>query len=385
MLRFLKKVGQGVLWLFGLVAIGAIGLGAGQTILGARADDDIEARPLPVSVITIAYQDSYQQRRLFSGRVSAAQVADLGFQVGGEVANVSVEIGAVVEKGAALARLDPTRIELREREAAAQLAEAKALSARAASNLSRVETLIAQGFASEQELDNVAADAEAARERVRLLERSLARAREDRQDTTLRAPFAGYVVQRYVDAGATVAAGQAVVRINQQASLDAEIGVPANLAATIDIGDEFTLQADDLTARARVAGVSDDIDPQTRSRTVRLEVIEDPGLIPGGLVRLSLSQERQGVGTWVPLTALQEGYRGLWSVYVVDDESVIRRKDIEIISLADDRAYVTGTLEDGDRVVATSPFRFVPGQKVEVIREEPVAPVMGAAASSSAR
>jgi hypothetical protein len=66
----------------------------------------------------------------------------------------------------------------------------------------------------------------------------------------------------------------------------------------------------------------------------------------------------------------------------VDAENTIRRKDVEITSLADDWAFVTGTLEDGDRVVTTSPFRFVPGQRAEIVKSQPAGtPVTAAAAS----
>jgi RND family efflux transporter MFP subunit len=382
MLRVLVRIGEGALWLLILALVIVLaGLG-GQTVLSAKADDRVEARPLPVAVMEVRHQPTYQQRRLFAGRISPAQVADAGFQVGGEVAEVLVQIGDRVAKGEALARLDPVRLDLRRREAAAELSGAKALLVRSEATLQRITDLIDQGFATQQELDDATAARGEARERVRLLERVLARAEEDEGDTVLTAPFAGFVVARYVDAGATVSAGQPVIRVNQEAALEAEIGVPMELASTIAPGDRFDLLADELVARSIVEGISDDVDPATRSRTVRLKVLEDPGLVPGGLVRLALGQEKQGRGVWVPMAALQESYRGLWSVYVVDEYKIIRRKDVEIISLADDRVFVKGTLEDGDRVVTSSPFRFVPGQLVEIVRSEPAGrPVTAASAS----
>jgi RND family efflux transporter MFP subunit len=382
MLRVLTKIGKGAAWLVVLAIVIVLTGFGGHKVLFARTDSSVAARPLPVAVMEIRHQETYQQRRLFAGRIAAAQVADAGFQVGGEVAEVLVETGDRVEKGAPLATLDPLRLDLRSREAEAQLSEARALLVRSEATWRRVADLADQGFATEQELDDALADRNGARARVRLLERTFARAEEDTNDTVLTAPFAGYVVGRYVDAGATVSSGQPVVRINQQAALEAEIGVPMELASTVGVGDRFDLIANDVTASGLVEGVSDDVDPATRSRLIRLRVEEDPGLIPGGLVRLALSQERQGRGVWVPMTALQEGYRGLWSVYIVDAENTIRRKDVEIVSLADDQAFVAGTLEDGDRVVTTSPFRFVPGQTVEIVKTEPVStPVTAAAAS----
>ena len=385
MMRVLTFLGRGVAWLLALGIVGAGALFGGRAILQAEAFDEVAA-PLPVAVFEARYQDTFEEKRAFSGRIAPAQVADSGFEVSGEVAEVLVEIGDQVEEGQALARLDPVRLELREREAAAQLADARAQFTRAQATFERVATLVEEGFATEQELDNASADRNSARERVRLLERSLARAQEDAQDTTLRAPYAGFVVARYVDRGAIVQPGQPVVRINQQAGLEAEISVPIEFARRLRVGDRFPLTAEGLEAFGVVTGVGDEIDPQTRSNAVRFSIEDDPGFIPGSLVRIALSQERRGTGVWVPIASLQESYRGLWSVYVVENEGageIIRRKDVEILSLGDGRVFVTGTLQDGDQVVASSPFRFVPGQMVRVETNIPAgAPIVSVSAST---
>ena len=388
MMRFLGSLGRGVLWLVAAFAIGAAAIFGGRQVIGAEAADDNRAAPLPVAVFEVRYQDTYLQRRTFSGRIAPAQVADAGFEVGGEISNVLVQIGDQVEKGDPLARLDPVRLEIREREAAAQLSEARAVLSRAEATRNRVATLVAEGFATDQELDNATADRDTARERVRLLERSYARAKQDADDATLTAPFSGYVVARYVDAGAVVQPGQPVLRLNQQAELEAEISVPVEFVRRLERGETYVLTSDGLAADGVVTGVSDEVDPRTRTSTVRFSIVQDPGYIPGSLVRIALSQERRGRGMWVPIAALQESYRGLWSVYVVEDEAdgqAIVRKDVEIISLSDELAFVAGTLEDGDRVVASSPFRFVPGQRVRIEASLPAGNPVGSAASSTFR
>ncbi|MEM1381161.1 MAG: efflux RND transporter periplasmic adaptor subunit [Pseudomonadota bacterium] len=384
MLKLFQRLLRGLAWL-GVAALVVVAAGFGGRTLLAQEEAAPAARPLPVAVFEARYQDTYRERRLFSGRVAPAQVADAGFQIGGEVAEVLVSVGDRVAKGDGLAKLDPVRIELRRNEAAAQLAEAKALARRADQTRARVSELLDQGFATDQEFDDAVASAVAANERVRLLTRALSRISEDARDAILKAPFDGFIVERFVDAGATVAAGQPVVRINQQAAFEAEIGVSSDLITGVLPGDTFELVADGVTVEGTVDGISDDVDPLTRSQIVRLRIDNDAPITPGSLIRLALDRERQARGVWVPMAALQESYRGLWSVYVVEStEGVeeIRRKDVEIISLSDDRVFVTGTLEDGDRIVATSPFRFVPGQKVDVKTELPPSASLTAIASS---
>ena len=104
---------------------------------------------------------------------------------------------------------------------------------------------------------------------------------------------------------------------------------------------------------------------------IRLEILEDPGFIPGGLVRLELEEERRATGAWAPALSLTESLRGLWSVYVVanveQNIGEIVRKDVEVIHIGNDSVFIRGTIEDGDRVVSSAPFRFVPGQQVSIV------------------
>ena len=366
------------LWLIVFAAVILGGLTLGRGVIELRSAKAAEmAKPLPVATATIALQDSYRASRRFPGRINAAQVSDIGFQVSGEIAEVIVEVGDRVEAGAALARLDPERLSLRIAELEAARAEANASLKRAETTLQRTLDLFRDGFATQQNIDDATAERDGLRARVRQLSRGLENANVDREDATLKAPFSGVIVGRYLDAGATVAAGQPVVRFNEQGSLDAIIGVPARFARRISIRDEFVVSANDLVANAQVKGVGDEIDLATQTVAIRLEIKEDPGFIPGGLVRLELEEERRARGAWAPALALNESYRGLWSVYVVqnieNETGVIARKDVEIIHIGNERVFIRGTIENGDRVVAASPFRFVPGQQVRIVNQVDIA------------
>lgn len=373
MISFIRRLFGAALWLTALTIILGAAFFSSQGLLALRAAPAKEAaEPLPVSVVAITLQDSYRAVRRFPGRITAAQVTDVSFQVGGEITDIMVKVGDRIAEGAPLALIDPTRLTLRIEELQAARAEAAASLTRAEADLERTQTLLSEGFATEQNVDNITAERDGLRARVRQLTRSLENARVDLEDATLRAPFGGVVVNRYLDAGATVTAGQAVVRINENARLEATVGIPARFARRVRVGDVFQLSSADLATTGAVTGVGDQINEATRTVLIRLEVLEDPGFIPGGLVRLELEEERRSRGAWAPALALTEGRRGLWSVYVAvkdGEDTTVARKDVEVIHIGNQRMFVRGTLEDGDRVIAAAPFRFVPGQKITVTEE----------------
>ena len=361
------------IWLFVLAILVAGGLFLGRNMLAMNAVAEVNDAYLPVATARIAIRDSYRASRRFPGRINAAQVSDVGFQVNGEISAVLVQVGDRVSVGDELARLNPQRLQLRLSELDAARAEASASLRRAQTTLERTQKLADDGFATRQDLDDATAERDALQARVRQLGRSLENARVDFDDASLKAPFSGVIVGRYLDAGATVSAGQPVVRLNEQGSLEALIGVPARFARNIAIGDEYSVVAKNLRAVAAVRGVGDEVELATQTVAIRLEINEDPGFIPGGLVRLELDEERRAKGAWAPALALTESYRGLWSVYVVQDVvdgvGEIARKDVEILHIGNDRVFVRGAVEDGDQVVAAAPFRFVPGQKVRVVEQ----------------
>lgn len=372
--------GRAMSGLIGIGVLAAIGIGVlalSDRLMGGNADALEEAPPLSVEVQTVTILDRYERQRLFPGRIEAAQVADLSFQVGGELETLSVSIGDQIERGDLVAALDPTRLRLRVREAEAAIREAQAELTRSGASLQRTRGLFNDGFATAQDVDDALAARDSAQERVTRLNRGLELAREDLTDTRLVAPFSGAVVARYIDPGTNINSGEPVVRVNQSGVLEAKVGVPTDLAATIEIGQAFDLRLNGKRVSANVSGIGDDVDEATQSVTVRLSIYETSNtevarlLVPGSLVRLVLAEERFGRGAWVPLSAIAESYRGLWSVFVVEDEAGtprIRRKDVTIVAAAEERVYVDGTIDEGDRVVTSAPFRFVPGQAVEVTR-----------------
>jgi len=102
--------------------------------------------------------------------------------------------------------------------------------------------------------------------------------------------------------------------------------------------------------------------------------VSDATLVrPGDLVALRLAVRMEASGVWVPLAALTETVRGLWSVYVIDDNHRAQRKALDIIYQHKDAAYVRGALSEGDRIVAVGTHRIVPGQQVRLLDESTLA------------
>ncbi len=361
MLRVLGRLGAYVL----VLGTGAVLL-AGLMALRA-ADEPAPAAPLLVSVFPAVEQETFISQRTFAGRIVPQRTSDIGFELGGRVTELLADDGERVSAGQELARLNTAQLENRRNELSGQRAEVEAQLTRTINTLNRQQELLGDGFSTQQQIDDLVAERDSQRARLSQIDAALDQVQTDFDDSILMAPFAGQIVRRTVDEGAVVQPGQTIFRLNESGVLEARIGVPTAYRRQVAIGDTYRIRANGLETEGVISGIVTDLATQTRTITLILTIENDPGFVARDLVRMLLDEEIRRTGIWVPTTALNESLRGLWSVFVVEDTEagqVVARRDVEIVSIEENRAYVRGTLAHGERVIASSTFRFVPGQRI---------------------
>ncbi|MBI5166068.1 MAG: efflux RND transporter periplasmic adaptor subunit [Magnetospirillum sp.] len=192
--------------------------------------------------------------------VAAKQHAVLSSQLAGRLARLDVKAGDRIRKGQTLAALDCALQR-------GQLAEHKAELA-AAEKVHSVNRQLA-GLKSGSALDAASAEANLAKARARV---EMAEATAAMCD--IRAPFDGRVVDRRAEPFQNVAAGQAVVEVQDDGQLEVDMIVPSGWVAWLKPGSAFTLTVDE-TARSypgRVSRLGVRIDAASQSLKVTGEL-----------------------------------------------------------------------------------------------------------------
>src|SRR5688572_28781148 len=77
------------------------------TLAGCGKPEVAAPEPRPVRTMVVAGA-SAGEASTYTGEIRSRYETDLGFQVGGRLVNRAVDVGAIVKKGAVLARIDPT-------------------------------------------------------------------------------------------------------------------------------------------------------------------------------------------------------------------------------------------------------------------------------------
>lgn len=321
--------------------------------------------------------DGYPVQREFSGRIEASRVSRVGFEISGALTQVLVDEGDRVTAGSVLALLDTAAVRARRDEAAAALAQAVSAEGLAARSLKRNEDAADGGGISEQALDAALDAATSAAANVAAARARLASADVDLARSVLKAPYDAVVIRRQLDEGEIVSTGQPVLALQELAALQVRIGVAGDLSRVISAGDLRTLRIGDRALDATVTTVLPVRDAATRTVDVILDIDPDNGALPGDLARLVVEETVEAESFRLPIAALAEGSRGLWTAYVAvpfagaelppgGASHQLEPRAVEILHEDTSHVYVRGALEPGERYVTGGLQRVVPGQPVRI-------------------
>lgn len=372
--RFKAGPWPGLVVLALLAAIGAVVVWAAYS--GQLAEDPEPTPPLTVAVEKIAPQPSYAVRRTFVGRVEARRESRVGFELAGTVNAVEVDEGDRVEADAALVRLDTARLAADRRAAVAARREAEAdvwLAERAYRR--RLEA--GEPAFSQAAVDEARTMLDRARARVAQTTARLQRIDVDLEKSELRAPFAGVVTERRVDEGDVVPAGAAALVLLERRAPEVRIGLAGAAAKRVAAGDTARLDIGGESFEAEVRAVVPTRD--LRARTVDALYRLDAGwdrLNAGDLARLGTTETIAERGAWVPISALSEGIRGMFALFVAvpaaegDGGHLVARREVEVLHQTADRAFVRGGLAADALVVTAGVHKLAPGMAVRLERRE---------------
>jgi RND family efflux transporter MFP subunit len=233
-------------------------------------------------VAGLAHAATLQTARLDSvwvqpERTAAAQVmprneSRLAAEVGGRVERWSADVGANVQRGQVLVQIDPTDYQLALERAQAQQKAAQARAELARTQLKRAQDLVKQGFFSQEALTQ--RETEVALHEAELTSATTQQRTAQRQldKTTLRAPFAGTVLQRQAQVGETVSVGSLLLVLAEQGPVEIQAAIaPADVAGLRRASRvEFLPQGSTVAHAVKLARITATLQTASRSQTARL-------------------------------------------------------------------------------------------------------------------
>jgi RND family efflux transporter MFP subunit len=313
------------------------------------------------------------------GTVRAAQTSQVASQMMGNIVEIRAHEGDRVQGGQVLAIIDDAQPRSTVDQATAALTAAeKELSAAdsdlalAGATLKRYQQLYEKKSVSPQEFDEIKAryqSAEARRDMARAGQAQanvgLTQARTSLGYTRIRAPFAGVVTEKKVDAGMLASPGMPIFTIEDTRSHRLEVTVDESDIRLVHVGQAAPVTIDALENTqlfGKVVQIVPAADPVSRSFLVKVELPADARLRSGFFGRARFPRgERPAL--LIPRTSLVE--RGqLQGIYVLDANQIAGLRYVTLGKSAGEKIEVVSGLQDGEKLLAAPGDRELGGKRI---------------------
>jgi len=314
----------------------------------------------------IATEGAVPKTLTISGTLAADQRTELSANASGRVMKTFVERGDHVTRGQVLAQLDDRSAALSAAEAKANVESALAQRQSAEADCKRYDPLLAKGAITQQEYDKAAAQC---RNTAASQSAALARAGEAATalgDATIRAPFSGYVGERFVSVGDYVHADTRVVTLLQDDTLRLQLTVPEASMGYVHEGqslDFVTVAKPDASFTAVVRFLGKEVRSATRDMVFEAIVPNgDHALAAGMFVTVQLATGEETLAM-VPKRAILESGTTATVFAVVDGK--LEQRSVQLGAAIGDDVSIRRGVTRGDRVVLAPDDKTPDGARVD--------------------
>jgi multidrug efflux system membrane fusion protein len=328
----------------------------------------------PVDVAEVVQRDVPVQVHAI-GNVEAYATVSVKSLVDGQLAEIRFQEGQEVHEGDRLFVIDPRPFQAVLRQAEANLAKNRAEAKNAHVQAERYARLLAPGFISRDQHDQVRTQAESLEAAVKADLAAVETAKLRLQYCYIHSPITGRIGKFMVNVGNVVKERETTLAvINRVRPVYVSFAVPEERLAEIRnsaAGHQLAVHAfvgtdADHPAVGELSFIDNAVDSKTGTVSLKgLFPNEDEMLWPGQFVSVALTLRTQPKALLVPATAIQTGQDGQY-VFVVGKDQTVQVRPVVPGRSANEDVVIEKGLESGERVVTRGQIRLAQGSKVEV-------------------
>ncbi|MGD9507337.1 MAG: efflux RND transporter periplasmic adaptor subunit [Geminicoccaceae bacterium] len=360
--------------LVGLLTLLIAGCGEGN-------DDAAEAPPpMPPAVTVVAVgSQEVTPAVTFTGRVEAIDTVDLRARVEGFLEKRHFTEGQDVREGDLLFTIEKAQYEAAVAQAEANVARAQATQYNAQLQLDRAEELVRNRNIAVASRDDRRAERDTARAELAATEAALQTAKLNLSYTDIKAPISGRIGTSAYSQGDLVnpASGVLATIVSQDPIY---VTFPVSARELLEVRERAAREQTDPTRyqikvrlpdgrlydqTGTVDFVDVRVDPSTDTVTLRAE-FPNPHrlLVDGSLVGVIVEEAQPKQALVVPQAAVLNDQAGSY-VLVVDAESKVEQRRVQLGQIAGPAIAVRSGLKEGEKVVTEGVQKVRPGQTVQ--------------------
>lgn len=310
--------------------------------------------PAPRVTVTVPGRQTIAKTISATGTIAARREMPVGVPgEGGMVVKVLVEAGQWVRAGQELAIIERSVQAQQAQQQGAQIQVTEADARLAQANLDRAQALVSRGFISKADLDTKRATRDAAAARVRVARAVLGETRARIGRLSVRAPAAGLILARSVEAGQVVGPGSgALFRMAEGGMMEVQAKLSDTDLVNVRPGLPATVNptGTSIQISGQIWQVSPTVDPNSRQGIARVAIPYQAVLRPGAFASVTLTAGAANVPL-LPQSAVLSDEKGSFA-YIVGPDNRVQKRYITIGQVDDRGISVTAGLAGDERVVA---------------------------------
>jgi RND family efflux transporter MFP subunit len=282
------------------------------------------------------------------GTVVARNRAEITTRMMARVTDLTADVGTRVGAGQVLIRLGVEDIEANRAKAEAAVMVARAARDEAEKHARRMDSLLEQDVVPQVQRDQAHLQLTQAESQLAMASATLKEVETAGSYASIRAPFPGEVVSRFIDEGDVAAPGMPLLVVEESGPREGRLAVPVDAAAALEVGDTVKVttlggRAHDAPVRVVAAGA----DPMSKTVEVRVNL---PADWPTGVSLTALVPTGTTEAITIPSGAVVR--RGqLTGVRVVTSDGAALRWIRLGRSVGEDRVEVLSGLNHGDEIL----------------------------------
>jgi RND family efflux transporter MFP subunit len=355
--------------------------------LGLVACDPPTPPVTPVPVRTVTAEALAADTALgYSAQIVPETQVDVAFRTDGyidQIMNVAgsegsqrlLQAGDVVSSGNTLAHVEDQQYRDNVAKAQANLDKAQAALVKAELDFSRAQALKKTQSITGPDFDAAQQEYSTAVAAVAGARAQLDSANIRLNDTAVRAPLNGVVLQRKIELGSLVHSGTVAFVIANTAVVKAVFGVPDVMLKNIALGTRLNIRTGSFPNRVFIGEVSE-IGPAANERTrifeISVSIDNADGALRVGMVA-SLDVDRTILPdefTVIPISGIVRSDTDDFAVYTVESESgntIAKLQAVETGEVFGNRIAIISGLSIGDQVIVTGNTQVKDGQIITVV------------------
>ena len=237
--------------------------------------------------------------------------------------------------------------------------------------MKRVEALVSRGFVSRADVERRIATRDSARAQVAVAQAQLNEVNARIRRLAIRAPDAGLVLTRNVEAGQVVGPSNgALFTIAKDGEMELRAKLAEDDLAQLEVGDSAEVRpvGSAKSFSGRVWQIAPVISAATRQGEARVVLSYNAALRPGGFASAELHTGKSRAPL-LPESAVQSGEQGNF-VYIVGSDNKVVKRNVTIGDVTAKGLPILSGLTGKEQVVLSAGAFLNPGDEVIPVRDQ---------------